>query len=57
MTGSERELYSRTILDCVAVADTMEPARALRPIILAVAELLARELRGVAGGQRHLHAV
>ena len=57
MTDSERELYSRTILDCVAVADTMEPARALRPVVLAVAELLAKELRGAAGAQRHLHAV
>ena len=57
MTDPDRELYRRTILDCVAVADTMEPTQALRPICLAVAELLARELRGAAGAQRHLHAV
>ena len=67
MTDSERELYQRTVADCNAVADSMDPDDGLSRPFRTLAQVLQRRLDRVAPEQPrpqgsgvtrgHLHAV
>jgi hypothetical protein len=66
MTDSERELYQRTICDCHAVADSMDPDHCLRHPCRVLADALqslldepvqARRSTRPRSPRGHLHAV
>jgi hypothetical protein len=50
MTDSERELYQRTVADCNAVADSMDPEDCLRRPFRLMAGALQRRLDREASG-------